>query len=60
MPNRAEPGIRKAFREDSELEVRFTSAIAADTFYLREDVNHRVLFVHPVHEQLVQSLQRPT
>lgn len=49
--------VRRVLGDDPATEVRYTEAIAADSFYLGTRDGRPVLYLHPNHRQLVDELR---
>lgn len=57
MPERAHAAIRAVLGDTPDTVVRFVDALTVDTYFLREDRAGLVLFVNPVHQELVDLLR---
>ncbi|WP_231848086.1 chemotaxis protein CheY [Microbacterium testaceum] len=57
MPERVSDRVRRLLVEQPDIVVRFTAAIAPESFHHAVRPNGAVLFLHPVHRELVEQLR---
>lgn len=56
MPDRAAPSIRRILSDAPGTTVRFIDAMAPESFYLSTENSAQILYLNPVHRQLVDEL----
>ncbi|KTS07791.1 chemotaxis protein CheY [Microbacterium testaceum] len=57
MPERVSERVRRLLVEQPSIDVRFTAAIAPESFHHAVRPSGAVLFLHPVHRDLVEQLR---